>query len=540
MGTIYSRNRSFLSLLVFLPIACSTVQKLEEPPRTIQEPYYRALGENPGGFLFRESESDYKIRKSGHEKPVLAFSPVSYPKSVDKKLVAYFEQEIGIPWREVQFSGVKIPADIWSNPDALLAAAKNAEVDAFVQEKVVETDNGWVFQFSVIDPINGFKFGEFEGSFKRPLANSEDSGSWSQVFFWKAGDRIISLDARKATVPVWERKLFSSEIKEIISSTVRGKLNIRASSGDTDVFHKGVHLGKTPQLDFSIGEGLQEVEFHLKGKKPVVKTVLVRAGKRSSIFQEWEEDKTLGSAKIVSVPAGLSVSVDGFKQGETPFFRSGLNPGNYQIELIKDNPEGSLVYYESTLEVKSDKVTEIGFPYSGGSLLSETEFWKGSGEVGFNPFGIGNLEFTKNKNLPSGWNGVYSLPIPADELEIIGNFLLPSDHKSGTVAITFHGPGFNLGFEAGPEKVSVFHFPSEGKTVGSYKYLKLENDVGRAFSFRTDAKEKRVRLYLGNDMVWEGQISFQGFWTISILTKGDDFKEHSPLKDLKIQYRGYK
>lgn len=541
MGTFYSRKYSLISLLQILLIgACSTVQKLDEAPRVIQEPYYKTVGEAQLGFQFRDSDTDYKIRKIGHEKPILAFSPIAYPNSIDKKLASYFEQELGLVWKNTEFTNAKIPSGAWENSQTLLVAAKKSEVDALVRGSVSETEFGWLFKFTIVDPVNDYKFGEFEASFKRPGSTSDEVGTWSQVFFWKTGDRIISLDPRKATVPVWDKKPDSSIVRDLAYSSVKGKISIQASSGDTEVHSKGILLGKTPLLDISLPEGVQEIQLSLKGKKPISKTIVVRAGKKSFLFQEWEEDKTLGSAKIVSVPAGLSVSVDGFKQGETPFFHSGMNPGGYQIELIKENPEGSLVYYEGTLEVKSDKVSELAFPYSASGLLSETEFWKPSGETGFNPFGALGIEFHKSKDLSPGWNGVYSLPIPSDELEITGYFLLPVDHKVGSVAVTIHTPGLNLGLNAGPDKVSIFNFPSDGKTIATYKYLKLENDIGRKFSFRTNTKEKKIFLYLGNDLVWEGQVSFQGFWTISVLTRGEDFRERAPLKDLKIQYRGYK
>lgn len=534
------RNILFFSLIAIIVGACSSVQRLNEPALTVQEPYFRPLGESANVFIFRESDTDYRVRKSGHELPVIAFAPISYPKSVDPKLSSYFGEEFGLLWKEIKYAGVKIPTEAWSSKEALLDEAKKKDVDLLVFGKVSESDTGWIFRFQLKDPVDDSIFGEFEASFKKPVS-SEESGTWTQAIFWKSSDRIISLESRQTTVPVWERKPDLSVIKESVNKSLRGSLNISSSSVDTEVFWKGKSLGNTPLTNVSILEGIQEIQFVLKGKKPVTRTLQIRAGKKSSLFQEWEEDRTLGSAKIISVPAGLSVSIDGYKQGETPFYRSSLTPGAYQLELVKEGVDNnSLVYYEGVLDVKPDQVAEIALPYSGTGLLSDPEFWKPSGDSGFSAFGPRGLEFAKKKNLSNGWNGAYSLPFVPEELELEGYFLLPVDHKEGAVALTFHLPGFALGLQAGKENVSVFQFPSDGKTIATYKYKDIDKDIGRPFSFRASPKEKKLFLYLGGDLVWEGNLPSGGTWSVSVLTRGEEFKEKTPLKDLKILYKGYK
>ncbi|TGK03193.1 PEGA domain-containing protein [Leptospira langatensis] len=539
MGTSSFRNLKLLSLIVILGSACSSVQKLDEPSKLIQEPYYKPIGESANVFIFRESESDFRVRKSGHEVPVIAFSPIEYPKSVDNKLASYFEQEISLIWKDIKYTNARISKDAWKSKEALSDELKKKDTDIVVFGSISESSSGWTFKFEIKDSVDDSKFGEFELSFKKPVS-TEEVGNWTQAIFWKASDRIISLETRQTTVPVWDRKPDVARIKEIVNSSVKGFLNVRASSSDTEILWKGKSLGSTPLLDIPISEGIQEIQLVLKGKKPITKTVQVRAGKKNFLFHEWEEDKTLGSAKVISVPNGLSVSIDGYKQGETPFFRSNLTPGAYQLELLKESADGSYVYYEGVLDVKPDKVAELALPYTGKDLLSESEFWKPSGENGFSAIGPKGLEFAKKKNLPNGWNGAYSLPFIPEELELEGYFLLPVDHKEGSVAVTFHFPGLSLGLEAGKEKVSIFQFPSDGRTLGTYKYKDVDKDVGRPFSFRADPKSKKLSLYLGSDKVWEGDLPAGGLWTVSVLTRGEEFREKAPLKDLKILYKGYK
>ncbi|PKA18029.1 PEGA domain protein [Leptospira haakeii] len=497
------------------------------------------MGDSESVFIFRESETDFRVRKAGHEVPILAFSPIEYPKSVDKKLASYFEQEISLIWKDVKYSNAKISPDVWKNKAGLTQELKSKDVDVLVLGSVTESDAGWTFKFELKDSVDATSYGDFGLSFKRPVS-SEEVGAWNQAIFWKSSDRVISLESKQTTVPVWDRKPDLTRIKEIVSSSIKGTLTVRASSGDTEILWKGKSLGNTPLTEVPIQEGIQDIQVILKGKKPITKTIQVRAGKKSFLFQEWEEDRTLGSAKVITVPNGLSVSLDGYKQGETPFFRSNLTPGAYQLELLKESADGAYVYYEGILDVKPDRLVELALPYFGYGLLSELEFWKPSGEFGFSPFGPTGLEFAKKKNLSNGWNGVYSLPFIPEEVEIEGYFLLPVDHGDGSVAVTFHLNGLSLGVIAGKEKVSIFQFPSDGKTLSTYKYLDVDKDIGRPFLFKTDLKNKKLSLYLGRDVVWQGDLPAGGLWTVSVLTRGEEFREKTPIKDLKILYKGYK
>lgn len=539
MGNNSFRNLIIFSLITSFGLTCSSVQKLNEPSKLIQEPYYKPIGDSESVFIFRESDTDFRVRKAGHEVPILAFSPVEYPKSVDKKLASYFEQEISLIWKDVKYSNAKISPDIWKNKAGLTQELKSKDVDVLVLGSVTESDTGWTFKFELKDSVDATSYGDFELSFKRPVS-SEEVGAWNQAIFWKSSDRVISLESKQTTVPVWDRKPDLTRLKEMVSSSIKGTLTVRASSGDTEILWKGKSLGNTPLTEVPIQEGIQDIQVVLKGKKPIIKTIQVRAGKKSFLFQEWEEDRTLGSAKVITVPNGLSVSLDGYKQGETPFFRSNLTPGAYQLELLKESADGAYVYYEGVLDVKPDRLVELALPYFGYGLLSELEFWKPSGEFGFSPFGPNGLEFAKKKNLSNGWNGVYSLPFIPEELEIEGYFLLPVDHGDGSVAVTFHLNGLSLGVVAGKEKVSIFQFPSDGKTLSTYKYLDVDKDIGRPFSFKTDLKNKKLSLYLGRDIVWQGDLPAGGLWTVSVLTRGEEFREKTPIKDLKILYKGYK
>ncbi|WP_367898149.1 PEGA domain-containing protein [Leptospira sp. WS58.C1] len=539
MGNNSFRNLIIFSLITSLGLTCSSVQKLNEPSKLIQEPYYKAIGDSESVFIFRESDTDHRVRKTGHEIPILAFSPIEYPKSVDKKLASYFEQEISLIWKDIKFSNAKISSDVWKDKTGLAKELRSKDVDVLVLGSISESETGWTFKFELKDSVDTSSYGDFELSFKRPVS-TEEVGAWTQAIFWKSSDRVISLESKQTTVPVWDRKPDLTRIKEIVNSSVKGTLTVRASSGDTEILWKGKSLGNTPLTEVPIQEGIQDIQVVLKGKKPITKTIQVRAGKKSFLFQEWEEDRTLGSAKVVTVPSGLSVSLDGYKQGETPFYRSSLTPGAYQLELLKESADGAYVYYEGILDVKPDRLVELALPYFGYNLLSELEFWKPSGEFGFSPFGPNGLEFAKKKNLPNGWNGVYSLPFIPEELEIEGYFLLPVDHGDGSVAVTFHLNGLSLGVVAGKEKVSVFQFPSDGKTLSTYQYLDVDKDIGRPFSFKTDIKNKKLSLYLGRDVVWQGDLPAGGLWTVSILTRGEEFREKTPIKDLKILYKGYK
>lgn len=524
---------SFLLIL----IDCSSVQKIENFNSVLQEPTYKALKEEEI-ILGNSSESDYKIRKAGNSTPLFAFAPINVPKDMDPKLSAFLSDEVRLIWAKVKGKQVRISEGIWKNPAPLAEEFKKQKIDAVVRTDIRESGGKWIVSQKIIDPVKEITYGNVSGSFQPPLALTDTPTN--QVFYLKHGSGVLALDPKSSLVPIWEKSLSSGEIDSILKKSIQGYLSFSASSADTEVLFQGEKIGVASFRNFPIPEGLQQIQITRPGQKDINKSIQIRSGQTVSIYQEWKEDRTLGGLRILSFPDALQVALDGFRTGETPFYRSNLSPGALQLELVRDTESGPLVYYEGQLIVDADKITEIALPYKTGNLVSEPEFWKLSGEKGFQAISGNTLDFQNVSSLPSGWFGVFSAPFVPESLEIRGIIPVSAEADSGIAAISFHTAKKTISLEYEKERLSLYSFPSTGANIGTYKFIKEEKEEGRPFRIVTDTKEGKIRLYLGYSKILEDTIESSGVWRISILTRGEKFSKRSPLKNLQIEYKGYK
>ncbi|AVV50516.1 MULTISPECIES: LIC10124 family lipoprotein [Leptospira] len=528
---------TFSFFFLWILIDCSSVQKIENFNSVLQEPTFKSLKEEEmifGG----SSDTDYKIRKIGNTIPVFTFAPIRVSDGLDSKLASFLSDEVRLIWAKVKGKQVHILDSVWKNPSQLSQELKRLNVDAVIKTDIHEISGKWIVNQKIMDPIKEIVYGTVDGSFQVPQV--EDELQANQAYYLKHGSGVLALDPKFSLVPVWEKSLSSGEIDSILKKSIQGYLSFSASSADTEVSFQGEKIGIASFRNYPLPEGLQQIQITRPGQKDVVKSLQIRSGQTISIYQEWKEDRTLGGLRILSFPEALQVALDGLKTGETPFYRSNLSPGAIQLELVRDTENGPLIYYEGQLIVEADKITEIALPYKTDNLVSEPEFWKLSGEKGFQAFSGKTLDFQNVSSLSPGWYGVFSAPFVPENMELEGIVPITSESDSGIVAISFHTPKKTISLEYEKERLSVYSFPSNGDNVGTYKFKKEDKEDGRPFRIVTDMKEKTVRLYLGYSKVLEDTFDVSGVWRISILTRGEKFSKRSPLKSLKIEYKGYK
>lgn len=541
MRSTFSPIRFFTFSFSFLWILidCSSVQKIENFNSVLQEPTFKSLKEEEA-ILGGSSDSDYKIRKTGHSIPIFVFAPFKIPKEMDPKLAAFLSDEIRLIWAKVKGKQVRIVdrGGGLEGLDAFMETFKKLEVDALVQTTISQVSGKWIVNQKIIDPVNEIVYGSVDGSFQSPKI--EDELQANQAYYLKHGSGVLALDAKSSLVPIWEKSLSSGEIDSILKKSIQGYLSFSASSADTEVLFQGEKIGIASFRNYPLPEGLQQIQITRPGQKDISKSLQIRSGQTISIYQEWKEDRTLGGVRILSFPEALQVALDGLKMGETPFYRSNLTPGAMQLELVRETENGPLVYYEGQLIVDADKITEIALPYKTDNLISEPEFWKLSGEKGFQAFSGKTLDFQNVSFLSPGWYGVFSAPFVPENMELEGIIPITAESDSGIVAISFHTSKKTISLEYEKERLSVYSFPSNGNNVGTYKFKKEDKEDGRPFRIITDVKEGTIRLYLGYSKVLEDRLDVAGVWRISILTRGENFSKRSPLRNLKIEYKGYK
>ncbi|EQA64757.1 LIC10124 family lipoprotein [Leptospira alexanderi] len=528
---------TFSFFFLWILIDCSSVQKIENFNSILQEPTFKSLKEEEAIFG-AGSDTDYKIRKTGHSIPVFVLAPFKIPKEMDPKLAAFLSDEIRLIWAKVKGKQVRIADSGDRALGEFVETIKKLEVDAVIKTDIREVSGKWIVNQKIVDPVKDIVYGNVDGSFQTPQV--EDELQANQVYYLKHSSGVLALDSKSSLVPVWEKSLSSGEIDSILKKSIQGYLSFSASSADTEVLFQGEKIGIASFRNYPLPEGLQQIQITRPGQKDVIKSLQIRSGQTISIYQEWKEDRTLGGLRILSFPEALQVALDGLKTGETPFYRSNLSPGAIQLELVRDTENGPLVYYEGQLTIEADKITEIALPYKTDNLVSEPEFWKLSGEKGFQAFSGKTLDFQNVSSLSPGWYGVFSAPFVPENMEVQGVIPITSESDSGIVAISFHTSKKTISLEYEKERLSVYSFPSNGDNVGTYRFKKEDKEDGRPFRIVTDMKEKTVRLYLGYSKVLEDTFDVSGVWRISILTRGEKFSKRSPLRNLKIEYKGYK
>lgn len=111
----------------------------------------------------------------------------------------------------------------------------------------------------------------------------------------------------------------------------RGMADLRSDPEGAEVFVGGRAVGVTP-LVTELPAGTHSVEFRYRGSAQTV-DLTIAAGETVTERIEWRGQRSTGSLKIESQPAGADVLVDGISVGKTPLVVDDVAAGMREVEL---------------------------------------------------------------------------------------------------------------------------------------------------------------------------------------------------------------
>jgi hypothetical protein len=156
-----------------------------------------------------------------------------------------------------------------------------------------------------------------------------------------------------------------------------------------------------------------------------------------------------------------------------------------------------------------------------------------------------NLKFEMNSYLSlvnetslelTEWQSLESYPFLPEEMWIDGNFFPAEETGQGIFQISFGNNVDYYTLEIEMDRVSLFHFPTGNKDIGTYYYPLTEKRTPRSFQFVTDSKKKMITIFLNEKKIFTHSLSFEKPWKILLAGKGNIFNRMNALLKLKIAY----
>ncbi|NUM41652.1 MAG: PEGA domain-containing protein, partial [Leptospiraceae bacterium] len=333
-----------------------------------------------------------------------------------------------------------------------------------------------------------------------------------------------------------------SEIAEVLKKSISGNLSVSSTSGDTIITVDGKDLGKLPVTNFLISDGIHTLEFSKPGKTPIAKEVWLRAGETREIFQEWDDDYTLGALNVLSYPSGLKISWDDYLKGETPLFSNDMSPGNYKIEFSKQKQgeeNTSYILDEEIVKVEAKKISTVAFPVKllNGLDPANESIWVNAGEGGIYPQFGKELIFQKLSEPIPGWHGISTHPLISGSLDATITAYSQEEVGNGKMAITFfQNEKDNYTVELENSRISLYKFPSDGVSIANYEFKNNDPEKGRPVRFVTDKDKQQLKIYFGNKKVFETEESFHNLWRIALWIKSDSPPKSKTFRSFSITY----
>ncbi len=527
--------------LLFLFLQCSSVTSLKGVTSKMEKPDLAPevipVPEVPLQF----DEKDYKSRKVSKKKPHFTFAPILFPAGFNPELIAVFHQENRLLWQNTESKEVKISIDSWKSQDTLRKEFVEQDIDSFVNTDLAFDGDVLKVKQTFIDPVNQKEYGTIDFEIAVILPGHPDSKS--KIELYKTENKFKALEEIKSPILKFIRKPDRNLQITLLRSTVSAHINVSSSSSDTVFYLDGKEMGKLPIRRLLIPDGPHQVTYRKTGLSPVNKKILVRAGEEMNLFQEWEDDLSVGSLKIYSYPKGLKVAWNKEVKGETPFFLYGINPGKYRMEFTKihDTKKINIPLRDFEVEVESKNTAALVFPMElyDSFLPSAIDLWQPVlGGVNVNYAGNLSLENRSGQVIDKP-KGVVTQPILPDSMEISSAFFLPSEMGSGNISFSLITKNATYTLEAEREKIFLYKFPSNGVSIGAYTYDPQIKDQHRAFRYVTDMDKGTLQIYLSDTKVFDDSIDFSDTWKISVLLRGNASPKVNALKYLWIQCPKY-
>ncbi len=125
------------------------------------------------------------------------------------------------------------------------------------------------------------------------------------------------------------------------AATASGSLFVESTPAGARVRVNGEPRGQTPLDLADLAFGSYEVRVELRGYEPQTQTVAIVAEQPAARVSVGlsRAVPVVGSASIVSSPAGAAVSVDGRPAGRTPLAAVTMKPGSHRVELTLEGHE---------------------------------------------------------------------------------------------------------------------------------------------------------------------------------------------------------
>ena len=134
-------------------------------------------------------------------------------------------------------------------------------------------------------------------------------------------------------------------------------LQVNSSPANAEVYVDGVNKGLTPVEidDLIIAKHFIEVklENYAKWTKEISETDEINSITGNTVVLDASLVPSTASITINSIPDKARVIINGEEKGTTPFIIDNVEPGDYQIEVIKD---GYTTYSEGIVIAKGDSV----------------------------------------------------------------------------------------------------------------------------------------------------------------------------------------
>ncbi|TGM05456.1 LIC10124 family lipoprotein [Leptospira jelokensis] len=521
----------YLPVLCFLVGYCSSVTQIETLNRSFTKPKFVTpdIGESeplPSG-------RDYRERLVNKSTPSFTLLWKQIPEGFSASDVSLLEEKILFPHSKLG-AYQKSPA----KPDSKFFQAN--DIDLVLELSLSKVAERLSVEVLYNDPVLSQNFGKAVFVYQEEKEPKTKNAKSFDVFHGKK--HLLPLTE---FVPSYFLELSSpssDEVRNIFTSSLQGKVSVFSTSPGTTIYLDGVEIGKAPLIGFILQNGKHTLSFAKPGKDQVKRNILIRAGKTTRVFQEWNDDISQGTVVVSSFPVGLDVVIDGQKKGKTQYAESGVPYGSYPIQFIRTTQDSHFEYAKAGIKIRPKQITSIALPISleDGVGWESEEFWNlTSSSPNFSASFPGKLTFAKNKDLPKGWYGVYSEDLIPDylEAELVLDLkksyngalgLSIHDHNQNTILVYVDQTDFHIVKFSGNE--------SEAPVRSSFRWNKEDELKGRSIKFATDLEKKMIRLYLGNKMVEEFPWSFETFWNIGVLTPHNAPLVGMPLRGLKIQY----
>ncbi|WP_411823718.1 LIC10124 family lipoprotein [Leptospira sp. 'Mane'] len=526
-----------IAVFAFICQACASVSQIETLNSSISKPVFRST--EPGLSEPNPSGRDYRERLQIKQVPHFTIVWRDLSSDANRKEINFLEERVISSHTSF---GKYIPIDPSRVND--VEVLKTKDIDVILELQFSSNKDEILVNVQYKDPVLSQNFGSVLYSYHQiqdeAVLISKDKRKTLEIF--QAKNKLVPL---LPAIPSYLSEVSapaSDEIQKILESSLRGRVSVFSSSPGTSIMLDGKEIGKAPLVEYSMLNGKHQLSFSKPGKDPVFRSILVRAGKTSRVFQEWNDDISQGTVLLSSFPTGLDILVSGQKKGKTQYAESGVPYGSYNVQFVRTKENNNYEYASSEISIRPKSIASLALPIAleEGAGWEAEEFWETSGgSPHFIASFPGQLLFEKKQELPKGWYGVFSEDIIPDRVESsiklglagelggkLGIYL--TDKEGSSILVIADKTDFHLINFSKDEKESL--------VKSSYRWKSEDVEKGREFRWETDPEKQLLRVYLGNSLIQEKPWNFKSLWRIAILTPSDSFLSGNPVRGVKIHY----